>query len=1268
MACSIVGITNSIKAENKPAVRSAVKKALKTTMAERALATDNPLQLITSLIIQAKPTVDGKPIDVLGVTKDTSNKFHVKYRVKGTDDVINLPLGNASPFVNSRLKNFSINSNNLETFYSDYEYTSNNDDFEAMALDITNNPGKIVEVADSLVEADEYHNDQEFNPKLMNQLDNIQSVLKELVPNVNVHINNSGDRNTGKIDVSTGDIFISKGVGGSKSLLEIYVHELYHATTHYALSIVNTSNREITSRIEKVRDHFLKSTTESDLVRSSGGRLTEEQAAEVMDHLTDPEKGLHEFVALAMTNRGVMHRLSELNMTDKEVKENRSLLRALIDFTASLFSKIAQKVSGEPNDNDLSRMMFLVNRLHTAHKKPLRAKKFAALRNLISIFEPLEKKFSDRVEKFIEKNTKDVSRNVKKKGESDLKYNLRLFARSFYDDQASDIIGGISSLLSFKGGVFSSLSPEGTIRTIIRDATQSDLTQQQAEALGMLSGHIDQKREFIAAKQTETVLSYFSRKLTAAEEEMLTSMVLDTDISTVYDEHLVDIIGNDLDILNAIRKKEDALKDIVSSEELNFYKVQSDLLSNYMIEGTDNIGLLMNADNIAKMIGTGKDKETVNPRVVELIDQITTLKALKISSKKDKLAFKRLIEEDPVGVVNLVAFQKGQKDSAAAKIFPTKSDKLKIIKGYSAQMTDPDVSIISAPISRKKELESQGYKLDTVLNKHTEDNNSTPMGLFVNNKFMDTSFHRVGMRLTDKARRGVTVTESFMFGEDNHKYHKANLALMKLDKRRSSAIKSMFEGTYSVEDNSEDSLLSPTLNNLGEVSDYRYSMDKKTKMEYLDMERKVSVVMGRTAASTYDKEATDSYNAQMMELILEDARKNKKSKSILGKNLKEYIKIEKHSSNKDVASLWRVLPAAIKNEHRDGFYVRRDLMYTYLGFREMGVENVLGFDALNANSEFMKNFKYVIKFAEKLWQEIVKISKIDIIIRIPAVFFGNVISNFMLMYVSGYSFKEIIKLKYQGIKELRQYTEGFKEAIVLEAKKDAGIITKEDERRLNVINNNLLNSPVKDLVDAGFYTTIIEEMEHGGETGSYFNRLAKKKLKNVPKIFRDGIDILYITENTKLFKTIEKGIQASDFAARYAQYHLMVEQGVDKTKAITTVRDNFIDYNKPNSRFVEWANKNGFVMFTKYFTRIQRVIRNYGFRHPAKVMLALLGQNFVLGDIDDMTDQHVFVKDLSNLTYSPWGHLMRVITPSSLEAVSAATSGSLFNNSSDLKV
>jgi hypothetical protein len=511
------------------------------------------------------------------------------------------------------------------------------------------------------------------------------------------------------------------------------------------------------------------------------------------------------------------------------------------------------------------------------------------------------------------------------------------------------------------------------------------------------------------------------------------------------------------------------------------------------------------------------------------------------------------------------------------------------------------------------------------------------------------------MRMTDKGRRGTSITESYMKQPDEVDVTlEAAADIQKLKNRRAEVVAQMFAGTYDAEAVKEDALVSPILNKTGHVADFSYGLDNDIKKELLHLERKIGKVMGRTAATAYDKVETAKYNAEMMKLIKKDAAANLEENqiSVIGKNQKEYITISKNSSNAMVRDFWKILPSDLKRDHSKGFTIRRDLMFSYLGYRETSIVDfplLKQFFSKNPKA-YKATIKYALQFAEKLWQEIVKVSKADIIMRTPNVFIGNVVSNFVIAYVSGYSMKEITQLKLQGVKELKVYVDGVKESIKLDFKKQAGKASKTELRRLNVIKNKLENSPVKDLVGEGFYTTIIEELEGDPDSGSYFNKLAKEKLKNAPKIVSTGLDVLYITENTGLFKLLEKGIQASDFAARYAQYHLMVQDGVAKEKAATTVRDNYINYNKANSQFVEWANQMGFMMFTKYFTRIQRVLHQYGKTHPTKLFLSIVAQE-VLFDLDTMDDQSLIAKDMGNLFYSPWDNFMRVITPSSAEAV-----------------
>jgi hypothetical protein len=1252
-SCSIKGITDSVVSGDKAQTELNVRKILKASDLEMAKAASTPMSVLTGIVRATNPTYEGKKVHILDVSRSDNGIFTLKYKIGNNGAALSMEVENTSAFTSDN-SNFQLNNGHLTRLYSDADYVNNYDDFEQLALDITNSPEKIMEVAEALVEADDYHNDPLHNRTLRNQLGSIVNTLVEMTPKINVHINNAGAANFGDFLIDDGNMFISKGIGGSKSLLEIYVHELYHAVTHFAITNTSTEMRKYTARMEQVRDVFLENTSEEDLVRMSGGTLTTEQGESILKHMTNPEVGLHEFVALAMTNKAVMNQLKTLDTTKRPDMEGQSLFLRLLDAVYSLFGSISRRLAGEPKGDDLQRMIWLVTNIHTAHKKPLDAKRYAGIRNLLSILNPLERKFVGFINKKIEEMKEDEFRNAPKGSDGDWKHMAKLMARSFFDEQARDILGNTLSLASTgRGG--SLFAPENTLRSISRDSLESDPTQDMVEGEGMRSQNIDQQRQFIEINTSQVAKEGFSEPLTEEQEKSLTPSVLDADLSSIYFTHDIEnLLTRYTEIGKAIKKIEAKLKVLTDTESFNFYKAQSELLGTYMIKGTDNIALLLNASNIAKKLGTSKEDLNVSEDVTTLIDEMTSLHALSKVSIGDRAVLLDLMKTDPDGVRNLVGLQLGHNQRSERDLFSNPTDKMKMIKGHSSAAMDKDKDVKYAPADQEVQMKKQGFKLEYLLPKHNLDSNSSQMAMYTNNRFVGQRFHRVGMRLNEKHNRGTTVTESHSKGGDEQPSISAAGDIRVMKERRTNVIKMMLKGEYDPSEDLDDSMITPVLNNLGLPKDFRYSMDKDQKIKILGMERKVSSVIGRSYAATYDKVASDSFNAKLLALIEQDAIDNLgKHMSTIGKNNKEYIRIGANSLHYDVKDFWKILPNNVKRKFPEGFSVRRDLMYSYLGYREMSITDLpLLKNMLNDSSEFKNIIKYSLQFAEKLWQELIKITKIDIIIRTPSVFIGNVVSNFVLAYMSGYSISEIAKLKYQGVKELNQYTKGLHESLKLEARLEAGVITKVEVRRLNVIKNNLLNSPVKDLVDEGFFTTIIEEMEQGNSgSGSYFNKLAKDKLKNMPKIFSDGIDLLYITENTKLFKLMEKGIQASDFAARYAQYHLMIEKGVEKEKAIKIVRDNYINYNKPNSKFLEWANQMGFVMFTKYFVRIQRVIRDYGKNHPAKVLLAFLGQEYVIGDIDDPIDQSALTKDIGNMVYNPADNLLRVFTPSTLEAV-----------------
>ena len=453
----------------------------------------------------------------------------------------------------------------------------------------------------------------------------------------------------------------------------------------------------------------------------------------------------------------------------------------------------------------------------------------------------------------------------------------------------------------------------------------------------------------------------------------------------------------------------------------------------------------------------------------------------------------------------------------------------------------------------------------------------------------------------------------------------------------------MESGTYKAD--RENANLVPVLDNVGNIKDFRYVMAKDNKVKLLKMDRDVDTVIGRTYSSKYDKEVSMKFNEEVMKLIEEDAAENFREDRLLGRlNSKEYVKVEKDSSNKEIRDLWSVLPDSLKSKYKDGFPVRRDLLHSYLGYREFSMTEFYGLESLPEGA------KHAVRVAEKIWKDFVSISKAVIVLKIPAVLIGNVMSNFAVSVVSGSNPLKVAKLQAQGVRDLNRWIADTRELTELSALKSAG--RPVNERKIEALKNSIKHNPATALTDEGFYTSILEELEtKEGESGNIISDTLDNKLKFVPKLMRDGLEILFITNRTKIFKFMNAATQYSDFVARYAQYTLLVQKGVSKEVAAKEVRDAFVNYNKPNSRGLEWANQMGFVMFTKYFTRIQKAIKQQARNHPLKLVLALVAQEWVIGDVEDISDQSVLTKDIGNVFYSPADTFMRVITPAWGDAI-----------------
>jgi hypothetical protein len=95
---------------------------------------------------------------------------------------------------------------------------------------------------------------------------------------------------------------------------------------------------------------------------------------------------------------------------------------------------------------------------------------------------------------------------------------------------------------------------------------------------------------------------------------------------------------------------------------------------------------------------------------------------------------------------------------------------------------------------------------------------------------------------------------------------------------------------------------------------------------------------------------------------------------------------------------------------------------------------------------------------------------------------------------------------------------------------------------------------------------------------------------------------------------MNQSTQISDFAARYVQYKYFTERAknpLTKEEALKRVVENFVNYDIPTHKGVQYLNDMGVVMFTKYYMRIQKPLVRMVGENPARFMMMLMAQSFL---------------------------------------------------------
>ena len=184
-------------------------------------------------------------------------------------------------------------------------------------------------------------------------------------------------------------------------------------------------------------------------------------------------------------------------------------------------------------------------------------------------------------------------------------------------------------------------------------------------------------------------------------------------------------------------------------------------------------------------------------------------------------------------------------------------------------------------------------------------------------------------------------------------------------------------------------------------------------------------------------------------------------------------------------------------------------------------------------------------------------------------------------------------------------------------------------QRIPELKDALARNPSTPLIESGMMPTIVEDIDLIQDPYSYQSKTAQrleKWIEKVPGGVRAVGKQLYMTHDTTAYKVLSQGTQLSDYVARYTLYQHVRNRDVDPMNhedALHFVMEAFINYDVPTHRNLQYMNDMGFVFFTKYYLRIQRVILALYRDQPARALAMVAFNGFFEGAQTVMDSQMV---------------------------------------------
>lgn len=745
-------------------------------------------------------------------------------------------------------------------------------------------------------------------------------------------------------------------------------------------------------------------------------------------------------------------------------------------------------------------------------------------------------------------------------------------------------------------------------------------------------------REDMIVHTGNIALESFANKgkdLTQKEKAAITAGLLRTDIAALLDHHTMDeiyrLLGDQAALNQEITRLESALAPY--RKVRGYYERYAKNLGFKMASGKiKGMNTMMNASNIANLVGTGQEALVTQADVavvVPIIDQLASLYAYRYTKPEHKAALATLLKTEAArgnasGVEMVIKLHKSLQQQSKDRLFEG-SESL-MMKGYTPEIYDPKREVVVATEQASATLIAQGFTKGKLVSTDPLDPDKQDRFVFKRDGGGLRPWLSGIMSYTGETAKGSRSRTDNVKNLADWKINQQDLRHMARGKKAAMQREFRYDPNYDPS-KVEDNFAAPVVNPQGAVVDFRYLMAEDNKDDLLNRDSRFDKVLGSFAGNIYDKESTKESNRKAVQALRDQYQADFALRS------ESYRKVGPDSTDPELADIYRMLPEDTKQAIRDiwgteHMMVRSDLMDINFGYRKVSMTDAFHKEHKTVADQLFTGLfthvwgekaEYNLRRVEDIWQEIVAETKEILVIKNLSTLIGNIGSNISLLYWQGVPLKDMVRYHRIALKGVSVYRADSAALIELETKLAAGIITTsrgEMGREIRRLQDSLANNPVKELIDAGLMPSIVEDVSPEDDMYSYKSRLThyvEGHTNNLNKHVLDAVKVVYMAKDTKMYKALHHATQLSDFVARYALYAHVTsrkQNPLSKEEAVQLASDSFVNYDLPSHRKLQYMNDMGFVRFTKYYLRIQKVIAHLYAENPGRAMALLATEAF----------------------------------------------------------